>query len=245
MKCVYIFLAAGVSLLVRELVGSVIRMSKNGKSLGGVVQIVNYVIYVVVGVIILAVLTDKNPVKLVAGLGASAAIVSLVFKDSIQSLVAGVQLLANDMLSVGDWIVVPKANANGRVIAIHLNTVKIRNWDNTVTTVPPSTLLSDSFTSWQDMLEGKGRRISRSLCIDMASVRFLTKEEIEKYDKMPELYVFLQSSREPQEITNITNLTLFRHYMYQHLLNDSQIHLPYFGADEEMKEATEAASESG
>lgn len=229
MKFAYVYLVVVLGLLVREFIAALFQLSGKAESLGGLRQIIAYAICIIMGVIILAVLFDKNPVKLVAGLGASAAIVSLVFKDTIQSLVAGIQLLANDMLSIGDWIAVPKANANGKVIAIHLNTIKIRNWDNTVTTVPPSTLLSDSFTSWQDMLEGAGRRISRSLCIDMASVRFMEEAEIATYRKFPELNVFFEYR--PQQET--TNLTLFRHYMYQYLLNDSQIQLAYRPGDED------------
>lgn len=232
MKFVYIYMAWSLGLLLNELVDAIFDLTDKTQSLGGLRRIIKYAIYIVIVVILLAVLLDKNPVKLVAGLGASAAIISLVFKDTIQSLVAGIHLLTNNMVKYGDWIVVPKAHANGKVIAMDLNTVKIRNWDNTITTVPPSTLLSDSFTSWEGMRNGSGRRISRSLCIDMASVRFMSEDELANYkEEFPELHIFFEFHDE--DGPRVTNLTLFRHYMYQYLLNDNQIQLEYCKTDAE------------
>ena len=127
------------------------------QSLKSIKQLSSYVIFILMVIIMISVIINKNPSTLLAGLGASAAIMSLVFKETIQSLVSGIQLSANNMVAVGDWIVVPKASANGVVIEMNLNTVKIRNWDNTITTVPPSTLLSDSFTNWKGMSESAGR----------------------------------------------------------------------------------------
>ncbi|MCQ7582449.1 mechanosensitive ion channel family protein, partial [Salmonella enterica] len=165
---------------------------------------------------------------LLTGLGASAAIMSLVFKETIQSLVSGIQLSANDMVAVGDWIVVPKASANGVVIEMNLNTVKIRNWDNTITTVPPSTLLSDSFTNWKGMSESAGRRLNRSICIDMDTVRFVNPDEEKHFAQMPELYYFFERRKNDETgyLDPLTNLTLFREYIYAYLMRNPAIHDP-------------------
>lgn len=116
--------------------------------------------------------------NILTGLGASAAILMLVFKDTIMGLVAGVQLSANDMLRPGDWITMPKYGADGTVIEVTLTTVKVRNWDNTITTVPPYALVSDSFQNWRGMRESGGRRVKRSINIDMNTVRFCTPEQM-------------------------------------------------------------------
>ena len=118
-------------------------------------------------IIVISTLIDKDPLNILAGLGASAAILTLVFKDTIMGLVAGVQLTANDMLRPGDWITMPKFGADGSVLEVTLTTVKIQNWDKTITTVPPYALVNDSFQNWRGMWESGGRRIKRSLNIDM------------------------------------------------------------------------------
>lgn len=130
-------------------------------------------------ILTVGVLLDKNFTSLLAGLGASAAVLMLIFKDTILGLVAGVQLSAHDMLRPGDWIVMDKYGVNGTVEEVTLNTVKVRNWDNTVTTVPPYVLVSDSFKNWRGMRESQGRRVARSLNIDVNSIRFCTPEELD------------------------------------------------------------------
>lgn len=198
------------------------------QSLKSIKQLSSYVIFILMVIIMISVIINKNPSTLLAGLGASAAIMSLVFKETIQSLVSGIQLSANNMVAVGDWIVVPKASANGVVIEMNLNTVKIRNWDNTITTVPPSTLLSDSFTNWKGMSESAGRRLNRSLCIDMDTVRFVTPDEETHFARMPELVNFFErrKNNDAGYQDQLTNLTLFREYMYAYLLRNPQIHDP-------------------
>ena len=127
-------------------------------------------------IIIISTLIDKDPMNILTGLGASAAILMLVFKDTIMGLVAGVQLSANNMLRPGDWITMPKYGADGTVIEVTLTTVKVQNWDNTITTVPPYALVSDSFQNWRGMRESGGRRVKRSINIDMNTVHFCTLE---------------------------------------------------------------------
>ena len=137
------------------------------RPLKGLLQTVQVILFFIGGIIIVSILIDKSPMVLLTGLGASAAVLMLVFKDSIMGFVSGIQLSANNMLRVGDWIQMPKYGADGTVIEVTLNTVKVRNWDNTITTIPPYALVSDSFQNWRGMQESGGRRIKRSIRIDM------------------------------------------------------------------------------
>ena len=161
------------------------------------------ILAVSLGVIfIFSILLDKSPTDLLVGLGAAATVLMLVFKDTIVGLVAGVQLSANDMLRPGDWITMSKYGADGVVFEVNLTTVKVRNWDNTIVTVPPYTLVSDSFQNWRGMFESGGRRIKRSINIDMTSVRFCTCSEIEEYKQKG----IIQDNDTIEELTNITLL---------------------------------------
>lgn len=134
-------------------------------------------------IIAISLMVERSPIAIVTTLGASAAILMLVFKDTILGLVASVQLTANNMIEKGDWVIVPKHKANGEVIDISLTTVKIRNWDNSVTTVPPYALVSDSFQNFQAMRRSKARRISRKIFVDFNSVRFLTPAELKALEE--------------------------------------------------------------
>ena len=156
-----------------------------GKPLKGLMQTGQVIAFFVCIILIISILIDKSPARLLAGLGASAAILMLVFKDSIMGLVSGIQLTANDMLHVGDWISMSKYGVNGRVTEVTLNTVKVRNWDNTIVTVPPYLLISDSFQNWRPMQDSGGRRVMRSVNIDMNSVRFCTPEMLDRFRKNP------------------------------------------------------------
>ncbi len=182
-------------------------------TLQGVFQMMKLIAICIGGIIIISILIDKNPVNILAGLGASAAVLMLVFKDSIMGLVAGVQLSANDMLHPGDWVTLPKHDADGMVIDVTLTTVKIQNWDKTITTIPPYLLVSDSFQNWRGMFESGGRRIKRSIYIDMNSVTFCNKEQISKFAKNGWL-------KEPEaEHERVVNLHVFRSYMDMYLRN--------------------------
>ena len=183
-------------------------------------------------IIIISILINQSPMVLLTGLGASAAILMLVFKDSIMGFVSGIQLSANNMLKVGDWITMPKYGADGTVIEVTLNTVKVRNFDNTITTIPPYLLISDSFQNWQGMQESGGRRVKRSINIDMTSVRFCTPEMLEKYRKIQLLANYVDETEKVVEEYNKehdidnsvlvngrrqTNLGVFRAYLTNYL----------------------------
>ena len=178
------------------------RETTRNRPLKGVFQMIK-ILAVCIGVIfIFSILLDKSPFDLFVGLGAAATVLMLVFKDTIVGLVAGVQLSANDMLRPGDWINMPKYGADGVVFEVNLTTVKVRNWDNTIVTVPPYTLVSDSFQNWRGMFESGGRRIKRSISIDMTSVRFCTGQELQRYRKQG----LVQEGDDTCELTNITML---------------------------------------
>lgn len=172
------------------------------RPLKGVFQMIKVLAVCVGAILIFSILLEKSPIDLFVGLGAAATVLMLVFKDTIVGLVSGVQLSANDMLRPGDWIAMPKYGADGVVFEVNLTTVKVRNWDNTIVTVPPYTLVSDSFQNWRGMFESGGRRIKRSINIDMTSVRFCTTEEMKKYDDCG--LIFPEDRKE--ELTNITML---------------------------------------
>lgn len=146
--------------------------------LKGLVQGMQVVLYFVGGILIIAILIDKSPGVLLTSLGASAAVLMLVFKDSILGFVAGVQLSQNNMIRIGDWIQLPDGSANGVVEEITLNTVKVRNWDNTITTIPPYTLVSNPFKNWRGMQESGGRRVDKRIFLDMDSVEFCSEEMV-------------------------------------------------------------------
>lgn len=202
------------------------------RPLKGLLQTLQAMVWFIGAIIIVSILINKSPVSLLAGLGASAAILMLVFKDSIMGFVSGVQLSANDMLKVGDWIAMPKYGADGTVIEVTLATVKVRNWDNTITTIPPYLLVSDSFQNWRGMRESGGRRVKRSINIDMTSVRFCTPEMLDKYRKIQLLVDYVERTEDiikdynkERNIDNSilvngrrqTNLGVFRAYLMAYL----------------------------
>lgn len=202
------------------------------RPLKGMVQTVQVAMWIVGAITILGVLTGRDPLGLLAGLSALSAVAMLVFKDSIMGFVSGIQLSANNMLKVGDWIKMPKYNVDGTVTEVTLNTVKVRNWDNTVSTVPPYALVSESFENWNAMRESGGRRVKRSINIDMNSVRFCTPEMLERYRKIDLLKDYIdRTERELKaynaeyEVDNaesvnarrLTNLGVFRAYLVAYL----------------------------
>lgn len=178
------------------------RRTQFGQSLPlrGIFQGVKLMGSILVGILMLSLLIGKSPLFLFSGLGAMTAVLMLVFKDPILGLVAGIQLSANRMLSVGDWLQMDKYGADGEVTDIGLTTVKVSNWDKTITTIPTYALISDSFKNWQGMTESGGRRIKRSVNIDMTSVRFLTHEEIVALKQAKLLAPYL--SRKEQELSD-------------------------------------------
>ncbi len=194
-----------------------VRRGTKVHSLKGIVQTVKIIVWVIGVILSVSTLIDKSPVFLISGLGAMAAVLMLVFQDSIKGLVAGIQLSANDMMRPGDWIALPKCNADGVVIDITLNTVKVRNWDNTIITIPPYMLVNDSFQNWRGMSESGGRRITRSLNIDMHSIRFCTPEELRKYVE--------QGFLPPHAKAGVaTNLQAYRAFLLKYLQHHPEVH---------------------
>lgn len=186
------------------------RPAWQGKPLDGLLQIVQVIITLVAGILIVAILIQRSPTGLLTGLGASAAVISFIFKDTLLGLVAGVQLSANNMLKVGDWIEMPSRGIDGTVIEVSLTTIKVRSWDNTIQTIAPYLLISEPFSNWQAMRDTGGRRVKRSLNIDMNSVEFMNEEAIAKL-KENELIAKLISGikTETEESETITNLDLY------------------------------------
>ncbi len=210
-----------------------------GRNIKGYVQVVKIIFYFAAVIMIISIFTEKTPNALLTGLGAMAAVLMLVFKDTILGFVASIQLSANKMVNVGDWISMPKYNADGDVIDISLNTVKVQNWDKTIATIPTYALVSESFNNWKGMEESGGRRIKRSINIDMQSVGFLKPEQIEKLRKFyllkdyitqkeKEIAQYNQSLKlEEDEVTNgrkMTNLGTFRKYLEEYLKIHPKIH---------------------
>lgn len=185
-KALYIYLIVIGTRLINEFISSLYAISSDSdllrdKPMKGVYQMLKVLVVCVAVILTLGVLLERDFTTLLAGLGASAAVLMLIFKDTILGLVAGIQLSAHDMLRPGDWIVMEKYGVNGTVEEVTLNTVKVRNWDNTVVTVPPYALVSDSFQNWRGMRESAGRRVARSLRIDVNSIRFCTQEELSRF----------------------------------------------------------------
>lgn len=188
------------------------------------IQLIKVFLYTVVVITVVSVLVNKSPEHLIVGLSAFAAVLLLIFKDSILGFVAGIQLTANDMIRIGDWIQMDKNNANGSVLEVNLYTVKVQNWDMTISTIPTYQLVSESFTNWRGMEESAGRRIMRSINIDMHSVHFLSHEEVEKYASSAFLKDYIDQmltklgNINKDKITilderKLTNIGIFRYYM--------------------------------
>ncbi|MDR0525432.1 MAG: mechanosensitive ion channel family protein [Spirochaetaceae bacterium] len=200
----------------------------------GYIQLIKVFLYLVGGILGITVILNVSPLGILSGLGAMSAVLLLVFKDSILGFVSSMQLSSNDMIRIGDWIEMENYNADGFVIDVNLHSVKVRNWDNTITSIPIYGLISGSFKNWRGMSESEGRRIKRSLHLDMRSVRFLTSEEIEKLAKIPLLAEYMRTKIE--EITaynrelniseqdyvsgrRLTNLGTYRAYTELYLRN--------------------------
>ncbi len=186
------------------------------KPMKGVYQMVKVVIVCVGAILTVGVLIEKDFTTLLAGLGASAAVLMLVFKDTILGVVAGIQLSAHDMLRPGDWIMMDKNGINGEVEEVTLNTVKVRNWDHAIVTVPPYVLVSDSFINWRGMRESAGRRVARAFRIDMNSIRFCTEEERSRFSGE-------EWAKDIVIDDHTVNLSLFRTAAEQYLRSRSDI----------------------
>ncbi|MGE4606228.1 MAG: mechanosensitive ion channel family protein [Myxococcota bacterium] len=205
----------------------------------GYIQLLKMVIGGIAFVVFVATLVDKSPLIFLSGLGAMTAVLLLVFKDTILSLVASVQLTSNDMIRVGDWIEMPEFNADGDVVDIALHTISIQNWDKTITTIPTHKFIEGSFKNWRAMGESGGRRIKRSLFLDMNSIRFLTPDEIDRFGQFALLGDYIarkrddvatfnsEGGRDPNlnaDIRRLTNVGTFRAYVVEYLRHHPAIH---------------------
>jgi miniconductance mechanosensitive channel len=201
-------------------------------------QVFKLIIFFVGGLYILSIVLDKNPRVLFGSLGALTAVLMLVFKDAILGLTAGIQLTTNRMLAIGDWLEMPKYGADGGVLEITLTTVKVQNWDNTITTIPTYALISDAFKNWRGMAESDGRRIKRSLYLDINTIRFCDEEMLQRYSKIQFIQEYIDRTKsevskynKEQKVDNtslangrrMTNIGTFRAYIEAYLRNHPQI----------------------
>jgi miniconductance mechanosensitive channel len=201
------------------------------RPLKGFVQLLQMAVIILGVLLVISSLLDQEPWVLLSGFGAMTAVLLLVFKDTILSLVASVQLTAQDLVRVGDWIEVPQFGADGDVIDVELHTIKVQNWDKTITTIPTHRLINDSFKNWRGMSQSGGRRIKRALNLDAASTRFLTAEEVEKFKRFELLKDYIGGKQDDLLRHNeglghradgvnqrrLTNIGTFRAYVYNYL----------------------------
>lgn len=224
LKGCLIYLVITTLMLVNSFLNSLYEISNEhetlrNRPLKGIYQMINLVAIGIGIILIISILIDQNAATILAGLGASAAVLMLIFKDSILGLVAGVQLSANDMLRPGDWITMPKYGADGDVLEVSLTTVKVRNFDKTITTIPPYALVSDSFQNWRGMRETGGRRIKRSIFIDMTTVHFCSDKEKIMFASRG----WIDEAQAKPE-TQVVNLYVFRSYLQNYLREHPRTH---------------------
>jgi miniconductance mechanosensitive channel len=232
-----VFLAMGGALSAWQEVYSSSREAQT-RSIKGYIQIGKLALALICGVLVLSIVIDRSPLWMLSGLGAISAVLLLVFKDTLLSLVASTQLTSNDMLRIGDWIEMPQSNADGFVKDIALHTVKVQNWDNTVTTVPTYKLFSESYRNYRQMFESGGRRIKRTIRIDATCVRFLTDEETVRFmsfrllrDYLSEKQIEVEQANrnlgelasEPANLRRLTNIGTFRAYGLAYLQHHPEI----------------------
>lgn len=203
------------------------------------VQVTKLILFLATGLWIVSVLLQKNPVYFLSGLGALTAVLLLVFKDAILGFVAGIQLSANKMVAVGDWIEMPKYGADGDVIEVALTTVKVQNWDKTVTTIPTYALISDSFKNWRGMFQAGGRRIKRAVYLDLQTIKFCDEDMLKRFAKIKYISEYIQKKKDElekynseQQVDNtslvngrrMTNIGTFRAYVTAYLKHHPKIH---------------------
>jgi len=207
--------------------------------LTSIVQVIKLVIYIGSILMVVATLTGQDLLKVVGGLGIAASILMLVFKDSILGLVAGIQIAANRMVKAGDWVEMPSHSADGDVLNVGLTTVKVQNWDKTITTVPTYAMITESFKNWRGMQEAKGRRIKRALYVDMDSIQLCTEKMLERFRRIEYISEYLEQKKEEIAEWNkthfvdhsvkvnsrhITNIGTFRAYVLAYLRNHPMVH---------------------
>jgi len=240
-------ISAGMLLVIASAIGAFLAAigdvyarsaSAATRPIKGYLQAIVLVVYIVVAIVVVATLIGRDPLLILGGLGAASAVLLLVFRDTLLSLVAGIQLTGNDLIRVGDWIEMPQFNADGDVVDIALNTVKVQNWDRTFTVIPTHRFLEHSFKNWRGMQDSGGRRIKRSIMLDMSTVRFLNRDEIEGLRRFALLCPYLDakaaeiadwSERHPEakahevNARRLTNVGTFRAYVAAYLRSRSDI----------------------
>lgn len=231
-----------VGLTVLELLTVLNKLSESieslkNKPIKGYVQIVKIIVTSFIAIIIFAIITGQSVAYYISGLGALTAVLLLIFQDTILSFVASVQIGQNDIIKIGDWIEVSEFGADGDVVDIALHTVKVQNWDKTITTIPTSKIVNTSVKNWRAMSEYGGRRIKRSLLIDISSIKFLNKTELEELEEIAPLKKYITSKIEevdkfnnsisgsdtPQEIRRLTNIGTYRAYVESYLKQNSNL----------------------
>ncbi len=230
--------ALDVFFLVIEDIYSSLKIARD-KPIRGYIQAIKIVIYIMAGIFIVAILINKSPWGILSVLGGLTAILLLIFRDTLLGFIAGIQLSANDMVRVGDWIEMPQYNTDGDVIDVSIHTVKIRNWDKTISTVPTHALVTGSFKNWRGMSESGGRRIKRAIYIDMTSIVFCTDRMLDRFGKITCLAPYIDTKKKEiddynkihqintAEIINgrrQTNIGVFRAYIINYLKNHPEIH---------------------
>jgi len=227
-----IVIVSGVFVISSALNVIVARHGRSSKlPLKSLVQALKVIVWTIALVLTISALFDKKPLYFLGGLTALSAIILLVFKDSILGLVSSFQLALNDLVRVGDWIEIPSQGADGEVEDILLSTVRVRNWDNTIVSIPAYDLISRSFTNWRGMSESGARRIKRAINIDIKTVRFLSEDDIKKYEKIPLLKKYLENKVNELSEANenspyrrrLSNLGTFRAYCFEYLKKNPNI----------------------
>lgn len=209
------------------------------KPIKGYLQVLKIAAYVIGAIVIVSTLVDRSPLLLLGGIGAATAVLLLVFQNTILGFVASIQLTGNDMVRLGDWIEIPKYGADGDVTEITLHTVKVQNWDKTISTIPTYSLVSESFKNWRSMQEAGGRRIKRAVNIDMASIKFCNEEMLKRYKKIQYIQEYLENKTsdifqynqthniDSSSIVNgrhLTNIGTLRAYIDAYLQNHPKVH---------------------
>ena len=232
-----VWMLDSILLAIREIYGKSEMASR--RPIRGYLDGVKIITYIMAGIFIISIFTDKSPWGVLSILGGFTVVLMLVFKDTILGFVASIQLSGHDMIRIGDWIEMPKYGADGDVIDVSIHTVKVRNWDKTITTIPTYGLVSDAFKNWRGMSESGGRRIKRSLHIDMSSIKFCSDEMLERFNKFDFIKEYIagkqeeinEYNREHETDTSRlingrrqTNIGIFRAYTLAYLRNHPKIH---------------------
>ena len=230
--------AGGLLDALNDIYAATYKEARN-RPIKGYLQVISLFLYVATAIIVISIVAGRSPVLFLSGLGALTAVLMLVFRDTILSLVASVQIMSNDMIRIGDWIEMPQAHADGDVIDIALHTVKIQNWDKTISAIPTHKFISESFKNWRGMSESGGRRIKRSIYLDMNSVHFLSEDELARLSRFEFLHEYLGAKQKDLEIANtrqmsgkgikpdsrrLTNVGTFRAYVWHYLRGHPKIH---------------------